>query len=204
MTKQPKSERFGAVAAWWDRLAARERALVAALGATLIVCLLIGVGYIIRGGLDRRRAHIKELKDAINDIERGRDAVDRHKREAEELNAVIGTEAPVLATYLEGAAGKVGISIPESAERPDVTTPNKQFVEKSVDIKLRGVTLEQLANFLKTIEEQSQVVVVERLMIKTYFNQHERLDVELTVAAFQRAAAPAKKDEAEPAKKEKI
>src|SRR5437016_2818562 len=134
MTRQPKSERFGALGAWWDRLAARERLLVTALGGTLVLCLLVAFGYFIRGGLDRRRAHNTELKEAIKAIENGREAVDRHKREAEELSSVIGTEAPVLATYLEAAASKVGISIPEAAERPDVITPNKAFMEHSVDV----------------------------------------------------------------------
>src|SRR5690349_4310101 len=171
------NERFAAIGAWWERLATRERRLVMALGATALFCALFGVAYVIQSGLARRRNHNGELRQAIDKIQTGRDAFEARKRKEAELYAVIGTEAPNLATYVESAASKVGITVPETNVRNDV--PRGKFTEKSIDIKLRGVSLEQLAKFMKAVEEQSQIVVVQRLKVSTYFNQHERLDAEM-------------------------
>jgi type II secretory pathway component PulM len=190
MTRQPQNASNSAIGRWWDNLVQRERRMVVALAATVILVSLIVVGMIIRNGLDKRRKRNAMLHDAIQMVDRGRDAFDARKRKEAELNAIIGTESPVLATYLEAAASKAGVTIPESTERP--ATAHGKYTEKSVDLKLRGVTLEQLANFLKNVEE-SQVVVVQRLQVKTYFNQHERLDVELTVATYERAKVVPKK-----------
>ena len=190
MTRTQKGTQTSALGRWWDNLAVRERRMVMVLGISVTVVALLAVAWVIRSGLDKRRKHNQLLSEAIKTIDKGREAVAASKRRDEELMAIIGPTAPVLSTYLEAAAAKAGVSIPEQTDR--TPQPRGKFVEKSVDMKLRGVTLEQLGNFLKNVEE-SQVVVVQRLQVKTYFNQHERLDVDLTVATFERAKEAPKK-----------
>ena len=190
MTRTQKQAQTSALGRWWDNLAVRERRMVMVLGVSVTVVALLAVAWVIRSGLDKRRQRNHLLSEAIRTIDKGREAVAARKRRDEELMAIIGMTAPVLSTYLEAAAAKAGVSIPEQTDR--TPQPRGKFVEKSVDMKLRGVTLEQLGNFLKNVEE-SQVVVVQRLQVKTYFNQHERLDVELTVATFERAKEAPKK-----------
>jgi len=189
MTRLPQKSQT-AVGRWWDDLALRERRLVGALGATVIVVALVAVAMVIKSGLDKRRRRNEMLREAIKSVDKGRDSFEARKRKEQELRALIGDTSPVLTSYLEDAAKKADIVIPE--QTPGKSTPHGKFVEKSIDLKLRGVTLEQLANFLKNVE-QSPIVVVQRLQVKTYFNQHERLDVELTVATFERAKETPKK-----------
>ena len=106
--------------------------------------------------------------------------------------AQIGREAPPLASYLESIANDVGVTIPESNERP--ATNKGKFQEKTVEIALRGVSIEKLAEFLKQIETRSPIVVTQRLHVKTRFNQQDMLDVELTVATYQLAALKEQKE----------
>jgi hypothetical protein len=60
-------------------------------------------------------------------------------------------------------------------------------VEQTVDLQLRKVDLQQLAEFLKRVETGPNLVYVNRLQIRTRFNEHENLDVELSVAGLERA-----------------
>jgi len=189
------TERFAQIRAQWERLSLRERRLLTLLGACLLCLVVFGVGYVIADGLrtieDRNRA----MRQALKDLTVHRDAYQQAKAESEVWGRRIPQEnqAPPLQGYVESAAKDLDISIPEMNERPP-TPRGRHFTEKSVDIKIRGVNLQQLAEFLRKIETTSQhIVVVSRLNIRTRFGQHDQLDVEMTVSTFERGSTEKQK-----------
>ena len=95
-----------ALGAWWDRLAVRERRMVAALGVTFVVCGLVVVAMVIGRGLDRRRARNAMLRDATTGdvvavISSGEDVTELRQAEAERSQS----EARFQATFEQAAVG---------------------------------------------------------------------------------------------------
>jgi hypothetical protein len=170
---------------WWERLAPREKRLFGALGVTFVICIFGFVGLQIRNGLHDIEDKNASVRLALEQLETHALEQANARTGDVDVNAIIGDTAPPLATYLEGIANEVGISIPESTERPSVT--KGRFHERSIDLKLRGVTLEQLAQFLKRVETRSPAVVTQRVFVKPYVSAHDKLDVELTIATYEKA-----------------
>ena len=96
----------------------------------------------------------------------------------------IGDTAIPLTTYLSEAAGEVGLSIPEFSPRPP--TPKGQFNEVTVNIALKGVTADELRKFLEKVETKQRIVVVTNLTITRQFRDNEKLDVDMTVATWEK------------------
>ena len=171
----------------WERTSVRERRLVVLLGLTGVLCAFGYVGFLISDGLSSIAEKNSKVRAALRTLDENRDEFLAQKSHPVDSAAVIGDEAPALATYLEAIANEVGVQIPESQERPP--TAKGKFHERAIELKLRGVKLEQLAQFLKLVETRSATVVTQRLFVKPQFSDHEKMDVELTIATFERAKA---------------
>jgi hypothetical protein len=183
-------ERVSRIRAQWERLSLRERRLLTLFGGCLIALVVFSVGYVIADGLRAIDVRNREMRQALKDMSAHRDEFIRAKAESGAWERKIPPEGKgqALQGFLESTAKELDITIPEMNERP-AQARGKQFVEKSVDIKLRGLNLQQLAEFMRKVETTSQnVVVVSRLFVRTRFNQHDQLDVEMTVSTFERGS----------------
>jgi type II secretory pathway component PulJ len=172
----------------FDRLSARERSLVGAFAITFVVMVTLIVGFLISDGLSTMAEKNEAMRQALRDIETHRDSYLKLKAKAAQLETRIGQTPIALGGYLEQAAKDAGVEIPESNEHPPQLTGGKRWMERSVDLRLNRVRVEQLANFLKKIETGPNLVVVTALRVKTRDDKHQELDVELTVATYERAA----------------
>ena len=68
--------------------------------------------------------------------------------------------------------------------KPTVSTPSEVYNEESVEIKMEGVTLEQLVRYLHQIENSPQLLKIKRLEIKPRFNNRQILTATFRVSAF--------------------
>jgi hypothetical protein len=174
----------------WELMAPRERRLVSAFGITLVVCLFGFVGLQIKDGLDAIADKNAATREALRKIDRHVVEQASAKPDSGERPPTIPDQATPLASYVEGIANELGMSIPESTERTPVV--KGKYRELAVDVKLRGVSLEQLAQFLKRVETRQPAVVTQRLFVRPYVSAHEKLDVELTIATWEKAKPDAK------------
>ena len=184
------TERIAQMRAQWERLSLRERRLLTLLGGCFIALVVFSVGYIIADGLRSIDVRNRDMRQALKDMASHREEFIRARLDTDRWKVKIPEEGKgqPLQGFLESAAKELDITIPEMNERP-AQARGKQFVEKSVDIKLRGLNLQQLAEFMKKVETPPlQVVVVSRLFVRTRFNQHDQLDVEMTVSTFERGS----------------
>jgi hypothetical protein len=175
---------------FWERMAPRERRLISLFGVVALVCVFAVIGIQIKRGLAELDDENSVTRQAL-DLLAERAAKQGMVKSPEELAAeAIGEHAPPLATYLDQIAKSVdsSMTIPTSVDRPDVS--KGQFTEKSVDIELRGVTLDQLDRFLKQAETGAPGVVTQRIRIAPYTGQRDKLDVQLTISAFERNKKP--------------
>ena len=172
------------------RLTARERTMLAALLGSVFGCGAAILILLIVDGMGTLADRNEQMLEALGAIASGRESYLEQKRQGTSQRSRLAA-APALQGYLENAASGVGISIPESNERP-ATPRGKRHVEHAVDIKLRDVNLEQLTRFLHQIENGPYLVVTSQLGIRPRYGNRERMDVEVTVSTFERAeTAPA-------------
>ena len=199
------TERVAQMRAQWERLSLRERRMLTLLGGLFIALVVFGVGWVIADGLSTIDTRNRDMRQALKDMANHREEIIRAKTEGDRWKMKIPEEgkAQPLQGFLEAAAKELDITIPEMNERP-AQARGKLFQERSVELKLRGLNLQQLAEFMTKIETTSQdVVVVSRLFVRTRFNQHDTLDVEMSVSTFERGSPEKPKTPGKPPRGEK-
>lgn len=177
----------------WNRMSARERRLILALGGAFALCAVLLVAYLTVDSLQTMAQENEEMRAAINDIAKHSEAYRDAKAKAVAQQQRVGSEPPQLAADLEAAAKEAGIQIPETSDRPD-TPAGKRYVEHSLDVKLRKVDLKSLATFLKKVETGRSLILVTRLQIRRSFGSDgSNLDVDLTATTYERLKDTGKK-----------
>jgi len=171
----------------WERWTPRERRLVAILAATFVVFVVGLVTRQIVSGLGELEDKNERTRQALKLLEQNREDLLAARSKAGAEMSVFEAQAPPLATYLEGIANELGIQIPESTERQGVA--KGKFSERLVDVKLKNITLGELAEFMRRVELGSPVVVTQRVLVmKSAFGTPEKIDsADLTIAAYERA-----------------
>jgi type II secretory pathway component PulM len=184
---------FTYAAAEWNRISARERRLLALLGAAFGGCALLLVGYLVVDAYQTMRQDNQDMREAIELIAKHSDEYRDAKAQVKAQQQRIGTEPPQLAAELEAAAKEAGIQIPETADRPP-SAAGKHYVEHSLDVKLRKVDLKSLATFLSKVETGKALVLITRLGIRRSFGSDgSTVDVDLTATTYERLKEGAKK-----------
>jgi type II secretory pathway component PulM len=169
----------------WNRMAPRERRLVAVLGGAVGAVLVLVVVFLTVQSIAEIRDSNDAARMALVDIAKHRDDFLEAKSRMLAQEVRIGTEPPQLAADLEAAAREVGIAIPETADRPAVAA-GKRYLEHNVDVTLRQVDLLSLTKFLSKLETGRRLIVITKMSIKRAFADGEKLNVSLTATAFER------------------
>jgi general secretion pathway protein M len=86
---------------------------------------------------------------------------------------------------------QIGIKGKSSSIKPVKGDEIPGYVEDAADVKLEGLTANELANLLFRLEKGAQPVTVKKALIKQRFDDPSRLDVSLTVALIKPAPAGA-------------
>ena len=185
------SERLQALRDWWERLSQRERTLVGAMLTTFVVLVTLGVGYFITDGLETLDQRNSDMRQALRDLDTQRDAYLRMKAKSAQMETKLGQTPVQLQSYLEAAAKEAGVELPEQQEH-QAASSNKAFIERTVDLRLGAVTLEQLTKFLRAVETGRSMVVVTQLEVHTRDDRHQQLEVTMSVSTYERRAETTK------------
>ncbi len=168
------------------RLQPRERTLVLAFVVAAFVTAL-ALLFFFRG------MKLDELEDGVSDLRAGielaysqggvyqRKAAQKQQRESK-----ISSESLLLTTAVEEAAQQIGIS----ARNQQLLQPvdlKDGLRKNAVEFDLRGVTLEQLVDFVAKLESNpTHVVLTENLLVRSPSSTEDRLNVDLTLATWER------------------
>jgi hypothetical protein len=68
--------------------------------------------------------------------------------------------------------------------RPMTSSPSDAYEEESVEIKMEGVTLEQLTAYLYQIEQSPQFLRIKKLYLKPHLNNRQQLTAIFRVSTF--------------------
>jgi type II secretory pathway component PulM len=178
------NDRLQALRDKWERLSQRERTMVGAMGVTFVLMVTLIVGFLITDGLASMEERNGDMRQALRDLDTQRDAYLRNKAKTSQLETRLGSQPVQLQGYLEAAAKESGVEIQEQTARP-AAAAGKKFIERTVDLHLRAVTLEQLTHFMKAIETGRSLVVVTQLEVHTRDDKHEQLDVEMSASTYE-------------------
>ncbi|HEY5091438.1 MAG TPA: type II secretion system protein GspM [Polyangia bacterium] len=174
------------LAAWWERLAPRERRGISVLGVAILAVGLIAATSYTLNRIGDLRDENAAIRDALGAIAQHRDEYLEAKSRNAVQEARIGNDPPQLTADLETAARGENVQIAESSERPSVPA-GRRYIEHDMDIKIRETDLQSLTNFLKRVETGPRLVFFTRLSLKhRYSDDSGKLDVELTATAFER------------------
>lgn len=168
-----------------ERLSTRERLMIGGLGIALVVGVIVVVGYIILSGLEEIEENNAAMRTALADLDRNRECYMLQRQRNAQLEVRIRPTPLELNRFVETAASTVGVSISESGEISPVEID--RFTQRGVEIKLRKVTIEQLAKLLKELEGSPHIVQITRLNVNTRWNQNKDLDVEMVVTTYERS-----------------
>ena len=180
-------------AAEWNRMSARERRLISALGGSFVACAVLLVGYLMFDSLQAMDQENQNMRDALDAIAKHSDDFRQAKARVKADELRIGTEPPQLAADLEAAAKEAGIQIPEF-DRSDTVPAGKRYVEHTLDLKLRKIDMKALANFLSKVEKAHNLILITRLEIRRSFGgDGTSVDVDLTASTYERLKDGSKK-----------
>ena len=182
---------LGRLSERWERLSPRERTLLTALAATFVVMVTLILGFVVTDSISTIEGQNADARQALIDLETQREPYLRAKAKASAMELRMGKTPVQLQGFLEQVAKDAGVEIPESND----LTPQpagKQFLERSVSIRLKQVTLDSLAKFLKGVEGGPNLVVVTALRVTTRDEKHENLEVEMTVTTYERVSEKTK------------
>ena len=168
----------------WERLSQRERTMVGALGVAFVITVTLLVGFLISDGLASLEERNSDMRQALRDLDTQRDSYLRMKGKAAQMETRLGGQPVQLQGYLEAAAKDAGVEITESKDRPPAAA-GKKFIERTVDLHLRPVTLESLTKFLKAVETGKSLVVVTALNVRVRDDKHQQLDVDMSVTTYE-------------------
>jgi hypothetical protein len=170
---------------WWETKAPRERRLVLALGATLVVCTVGWVAMTIRGGLGNIEKKNDESRSALAAIDMQR--ILKQSQGADQTVVKIPDSPVALDTYLDGIITEVGLKSPTYPAPKE--TQKGSIVELTIHVALQDLTIYQLKDLLEKVETQNPIVVVTELHVKKNFGNKENVDVDFTAATYYKKAA---------------
>ena len=87
-------------------------------------------------------------------------------------------------SHLEKLAGDTGIRSKILYMKPTVSTPSDAYEEESVEIKMEGVTLEQIIRYLYQVENSPQFLKIKRLYIRPRLDNRQLLTATFRVSTF--------------------
>jgi general secretion pathway protein M len=171
---------------FWQSLQARERLFIGGVGAALVLFLVfefvIDPLFKHSANFDRQivttRRQLAELRTMQQEYQRQKSVVDS-------INTQLKKQQNFsIFSRLEEFAGQTGIRNKILYMKPTVSTPSEVYNEESVEVKMEGVTLEQLVRYLHQIENSPQLLKVKRLELKPHIENRQILTATFRVSAF--------------------
>jgi general secretion pathway protein M len=171
---------------FWRNLQSRERIFIAGAGGALVVFLLFKLAidplFKHSAELDRQivtaRRQFSELRTMQQEYQRQKSVVDS-------INSQLKKQQNfAIFSRLEELAGQTGIRNKILHMKPTVSTPSEVYNEESVEVKMEGVTLEQLVRYLHQVENSPQFLKIKRLEVKPRFDNRQILTATFRVSAF--------------------
>jgi general secretion pathway protein M len=171
---------------FFRNLGTRERIFVMTAGLVVLLVLLFMVV------IDPLLAHSARLDRQIvtaqrelQELQTLQRTYQRHKSILDRINTQLKRQQNfALFSRLEELAGQAGIKNKILSMRPTPRPPSDAYDEEQVEIKMEGVTLEQLIQYLYQVENSPQFMKIKSLYIKPRLDNRQILSATFRVSTF--------------------
>ena len=166
----------------------RDRRAVLALGAVVCVLVLYFLIHSFSTGTERLEKRARVLESELGKVQSLSAEYELSKKKMSELAGKIKKEDEDLISLLEKVLLEENLSRQNFSIR-DVNSRGSDeeelFEEKSVDVELKKVSLEDLVDILYKIQTKQSFLKVSNLNITTKVKQADSLNVKLRVSTFE-------------------
>jgi general secretion pathway protein M len=170
---------------FWN-LQTRERVLV--IGTAMMILLVLMFLLVIDPQLARSARLDRQLRAAqsqLRDLQSESREYLQRKHVLDQLNRQLTRQRTFsLFSRLEQLARQTDIREQIQYMKPTVSTPNDLYREDAVEIKMEGVTLEQLIRYLDRVERSPQLLKIKRLSVKPQQQNRQMLSAIIRVSTF--------------------
>lgn len=179
-----------------DRLTPRERTYVMVLVLVFFLMGTLVLLYLRDKALRAIERDITATRQAIDTVHTRGAVYKQRLEEKKEREAKISDQALLFSTLVEEAATVAETVQVSNEEEIPALELDAGLLKRSFKFQLRSVTLEDLVKFLTKVESKpGHIVVTEGLLIRSPSNAEDRLNVDVTIATWERrgdssAAAP--------------
>jgi general secretion pathway protein M len=171
---------------FFRNLQPRERMFVGGAGAVLVIFLIfkLMIDPMLKRSADLER-QIVTARQQLTELRTMQQDYQRQKSVVDGINSQLKKQ-PNFAIFsrLEELAGQTGIRSKIVHMKPTVSTPNEVYKEESVEVKMEGVTLDQLVQYLYQVENSPQLLKIKRLEMKPRFDNRQILTTTFRVSAY--------------------
>jgi hypothetical protein len=182
-----------------ERLTPRERTYIMALVLVFFMMGSLVLLYLRDKALRDIEGQIAATRRALDTVHTRGAVYKERLAEKEEREAKISDQTLLFSTLVEEAATVAETAQVSNEEETQALELGAGLLKRSFKFQLRSVTLEDLVKFLAKVESKpGHIVVTEGLLIRSPSNAEDRLNVDVTIATWERrsqADAPAEGEE---------
>ncbi len=170
-----------------DRLTPRERTYVMVLVLVFFLMGMLVLLYLRDNALRAIERDITATRLALDTVHTRGAVYKERLEEKKEREAKISDQALLFSTLVEEAATVAETVQPTNEEEIPALELGTGLIKRSFKFQLRSVTLEDLVKFLTKVESKpGHIVVTEGLLIRSPSNAEDRLNVDVTIATWER------------------
>lgn len=173
----------------------RERISVAVAGAALLIFVLFQ--FVIFPLSDKRSRLLKNLSSkekAAIEMQTMQEQYRALSKQSSSIAALLSKREAgfSLFTFLEKHAAESKVKENIAYMKPSEATDNELFKQSLVEMKLQGVGLKQVVQFLELVESPEHLVGIEKMAIQENTKEKATLDVTLHMVSIDQVVAGAK------------
>jgi general secretion pathway protein M len=169
---------------WLGQLSPRERVMVVAATAAVLVFSLWLVSRAIGAGIDAREARIEQKTRVLSQVGKLAEGYRRREASRKELESRLKGSPVALMSHISQAGATLGIQVNDL--RPAAAPSEADGLrEESVEVNLAKIELTRLAALIQNLERGAGVVRVRRLRLTTRSDDPALVDATLLVATYQ-------------------
>lgn len=167
----------------WSRLSERDRKLGTGLGIGVMLVFTVLAVYLATGHVQKLRTDIALRAKQLEDVRAMRTDFRTSKDRLDAINAKLRASSLPPKSFLEEKARETRVEIQSMEDR--AAPPNDLFKAQVVEVKIKKVTLANVARFLHKIESSSAGMSVQSLELVPNHQDAKYLDGKVHVLSLR-------------------
>jgi general secretion pathway protein M len=173
-----------AVEGWFGQLSPRERAMVSAAGAAVVIFVIWLSGHALQVGIRAREARIEQKTRVMAQVGTLASTYRRVQAERAAIEARLKGPAVQLMSHVAQTGTTLGVEVNDLRPTGAPVELDGGVTEESVEVNLPRIELERLARLVQGLERGPAVVKVRRLKLSTRTDDPKLVDATLVVSTY--------------------